>query len=262
MKALTAIGKKIKEAFQDSRPKEKVEEAQKSDNSPLEKGRAQSLASLQTALKIKFKNIGLLNQALTHPSFSTKEGEDNARLEFLGDSVLGLTVSHLLYEENPKSDEGELTQWKSHLVSTKFLADLAELLHLEKFLQVGGFEKRGPAVSPSMLAATFEAVLGAIYLDGGFSDAFHFLEKLFRPHLKIMEGEKENPKGYLQELLQRKYRQQPHYTVIEESGPSHAKMFEVQVSFRGKVFGSGRGQSKKEAEKAAAREALEILGRE
>jgi ribonuclease-3 len=265
--AFKAIQKKIKEAFQDSHQKEKISLPEKPITSPLDPSRTHLLSSLQAKLRINFQDVTLLNLALTHPSYpssgqSPGETKDNARLEFLGDSVLGLVVSHLLYRENRDADEGKLTKWKSHLVSTKFLAGLAESLQLAKFLQVGEYEKRNPVFSPSVLAATFESVLGALYLDSGFDSAFKFLEKLFHSHLKILEGEEENPKGLLQEALQKKYKEQPYYSVVDEYGPSHTRMFEVQVVFRGKVFGSGKGRSKKEAEKEAAYEALKILGKD
>ncbi len=227
----------------------------------LEK-RLQELAKLEEHLRIKFKDKMLLNQALTHPSYVAKDGKDNGRLEFLGDSFIGLTISHLLYDRNPKSDEGELTKWKSYLVSSKFFAELPETILLGKHLQVGPGERRSGPPTASMLAATLESVVGALYLDNGYQKTFKFIENLYLPYLKIAEKEEENFKGVLQELLQRKYKEQPQYDLVGEEGPDHAKTFEVQVSFRGKVFGIGHGSSKKEAEKEAAKEALGILGRE
>lgn len=220
------------------------------------------LRTLEDRIKIKFKSKELLEQALTHPSVAAKGKGDNARLEFLGDSIIGLAVSHILYENNPMSNEGELTRWKSHLVSSKFLSELAEALRLGHYLRIGGSEKRFSRPTPSMMEAAFEAFIGALYLDAGFEKTFHFLEELFQAHLKIPEKEEKNPKGLLQEVLQQKYKEQPYYAVIAEKGPPHARIFEIQVLFRGKVFGTGKGRNKKDAEQEAAREALTLLARE
>jgi len=221
------------------------------------------MASLEKRLGVKFKNKTLLSQALTHPSHAPQTGMDNARLEFLGDSVLGLAISDILYHGSPKSDEGDMTKSKSHLVSTKFFSDLALKLSLDKFIKVGSGEKRFGTLTPSMLAALFESVIGAMYLDQGFQKTFKFIEGLYEPLLKgPAPVEDLNHKGALQEILQRKYKEQPRYEMIRESGPGHAKTFEVQVSFRGKIFGIGKGNSKKDAEMEAAREALTVLGKE
>lgn len=227
-----------------------------------QRNRSEELRTLEKNLGIKFRNKELLDQALTHPSHVGKSGRDNARLEFLGDSVLGLSISHLLYAKNTQADEGGLTKWKSHLVSTKFFAKIAGDLRLGDALEVGHGERRLGPPTPSMLAATFEAVIGAYYLDNGFEKTFKFIEALYVPYLSVPDQDEENYKGVLQEVLQRKYREQPRYVVAAERGPAHARVFEVKVLFRGKVFGIGAANSKKEAERLAAQEALTILGRD
>lgn len=242
--------------------KPRTKESELNSAKDAHKKRIDLLHGLAKALKIKFKNIQLLDQALTHPSHVSRNGGDNARLEFLGDSVLGLAISHLLYEKNQESNEGDLTKWKSYLVSTKFFAKIAQELELGDFLQVGHGQKRPGLPTPLMLAAAFEGVVGALYLDNGFSKVYFFIERLYVPYLTVPEREEENYKGVLQEVLQRKYKEQPRYVVSAEHGPAHARLFEVRVFFRGKVFGIGSGNSKKEAERLAAKEALEILGRD
>lgn len=226
--------------------------------------------SLEKKLDIVFKNKKLLLLALTHPSYAhenqkgNKKEAHNERLEFLGDSFLGLAISHLLYEKNPQADEGILSQMKSHLVSTKFLAEIAEKLDLRQFLQIGKGRVTGLPTS-SMMADALEALIGSLYLDQGYEKAFLWIKKIFRSHLKDSEKEEdnyENHKGQLQELLQRKYKSQPVYRLAAEYGPDHSKTFEVNVLFRGKIFGVGVGKSKKEAEMKAAHQALSLLSRE
>lgn len=233
-------------------------------------GKPAALSVLEKKLNINFKNKKLLSLALTHPSFAhenqqgNKKEAHNERLEFLGDSFLGLAISHLLYEKNPHVDEGVLSRMKSHLVSTKFLAEVAEKLDFRVFLQIGKGRSVGLPTS-SMMADALEAFIGALYLDQGYEKGFAWIKKIFKVYFKESEEEDnnyDNHKGLLQELLQRKYKSQPVYCLAAEYGPDHSKTFEVNVLFRGKIFGVGVGKSKKEAEMKAAHQALSLIARE
>jgi ribonuclease-3 len=242
-----------------------LQNRKKPKKSSQRKTKKEGFSSLEKLLQIKFKNKSLLEEALTHPSFVRQEGgkPHNERLEFLGDALLGLTISQLLYEKNKNANEGELTKAKSHLVSLQFLSQLAQKFELSKYLKIGDAEKKTHLPSPSMLADAFEALLGAFFLDQGYEKSRKLVKRLYLSNLKIENKRlEENYKGVLQEILQKKYKEYPQYELVGEYGPDHAKIFEVKVLFRGKVFGIGKGKSKKEAEKEAAKEALAILGRE
>jgi len=221
------------------------------------------LEAFQEFHQISFNNPALLLQALTHRSFLGGESENlsasNERLEFLGDAVLELIVIDYLYREFSREREGELTQMKSLLVSKSVLSDCAEAMELGKYVLLSSAEREsGGADRQSILADAFEAVLGALYLDGGINEARDFVQRwlLRNTNAILRDTEKQNFKSQLQERVQAHLRLHPRYRVTNEKGPDHHKQFTIQVVVRGQVMGTGRGHNKKEAEQRAAREAL------
>jgi ribonuclease III len=191
-----------------------------------------------------------------------EEGEDNERLEFLGDSVIELVVSHLLITRFPYLSEGGLSKTRAEFVKEGTLAALAREVRLGEALRLGrGEVETKGRDKDSILAGGLEALMAAVYLDGGYEEVFRVIEALYAPLLAAMEGELEDRdfKTKLQEYTQRHLNDIPQYTVASEEGPDHAKTFEVVISIRGKVYGRGRGRSKKEAEQGAAAEALRSL---
>lgn len=218
-------------------------------------------SQLELKLKYKFKDKKLLEEALAHKSYAVERGLSfyNERLEFLGDSVLGLCAAGYLFSKYPEKDEGELSKIKSKLVSKKSLSSFARKIALEKYIKMAGqepFEKL--AERESILADAFEAILGAMYLDGGKEAAFSFIESF----LNEDELPDEDYKSRLQEIAQKEYRVLPVYSVIKTEGPEHEKIFTVNISIDGRVIAAGRGKSKKQAEQHAAMEALKILRKE
>ncbi|MBK8094371.1 MAG: ribonuclease III [Verrucomicrobiaceae bacterium] len=209
-----------------------------------------------------FREPRLLAEALTHGSVSyesQRAGMDNQRLEFLGDAVLQLILSHVLFARLPEADEGRLTKTRAHVVSTKSLAALARRLGLGRFLFMGrGEEANGGRDRDSSLADALEAVIGAVYLDAGLTAAMDFVQRVIGDELEdILRGSGDsNPKGDLQEKLQAVNAIAPHYRILSQSGPDHAKTFEAAVSWQGIELGRGSGKSKKEAEVQAAEAAL------
>lgn len=224
------------------------------------------VAELQRALGIRFDNTEILRQALTHRSYlhenSEAAGESNGRTEFLGDSVLGLVVNEHLYGRYPLADEGELTKMKSLLVSKAILARRGRAMRLGRFLFLSEAEvESGGRERTSIVADSFEAIIGAIFLDQGLGVAKKFIhDRLLCDGTKIIHDSKHrNYKSIFQEYVQGEYRVHPHYRVLSEAGPEHEKLFTVEVSVKKNVLGSGTGKNKKEAEQAAAREALTKL---
>jgi ribonuclease-3 len=223
------------------------------------------LRELQNRLGHSFQDAALLELALTHPSVAHEQGvpmQHNQRLEFLGDAVLQLILTHDLYEKFPAFGEGPLTKARAKLVNRRALAEKGRLLRLGEHLIVSrGEESHGGRERPSALADAFEAVLGAIYLDGGFAAAKTFVECQFRDALGGLADIPilENPKGELQELLQSRSSEAPRYHVVSTSGPDHDREFECTVHHEGKELARGRGKSKKDAESEAAKAALNVL---
>ena len=203
--------------------------------------------------------------ALTHKSFVNEhrdEGADNERLEFLGDAVVDLVVSHRLMERFPDADEGELSKLRALLVNEDSLARVARQLGLGDLLRMGrGEEMTGGRDKSSVLADALEAVLGAVYLSAGLQGALSVVDRLFGELLEgVAEGKSgEDWKTRLQELVQTRSRLSPRYRVVSEQGPDHSKTFEVEVTVGTELFARARGRSKKEAEQAAARETLTML---
>lgn len=211
---------------------------------------------------IKFHNPELLKKAFTHRSYlneSKEAKESNERLEFLGDAVLSFIVSSHLYKERPKDTEGDLTNLRAYIVKTKSLAEAAQKLELGKYLYLSkGEEQGGGRVNPQLLANTFEALLGAIFLDQGTEAAEKLVSEvllpLFQKELEL--GAPQDAKSMLQELMQEREKRSPIYRILSTRGPDHAKRFVVGVFVSGRKLGQGTGLSKQEAEELAAKEAL------
>ncbi|MBN1419719.1 MAG: ribonuclease III [Planctomycetes bacterium] len=217
----------------------------------------------QERLGYRFRNPRLLLQALTHASIKTIDNPSNERLEFLGDSVLGLVVTEFLYNYLEHLDEGELTQIKSVVVSSAVLARESERLSLERFYWVGKGVTRKRQLPPSLRANVFEAVVAAIYRDAGIEPARRFILRNLYHHILAACADRggKNYKSILQQMAQREFSVTPTYKVISESGPDHYKSFEVIAMLGDRALERGRGRSKKEAEQVAAQESLRAMRR-
>ena len=220
---------------------------------------------LEADLDYRFSDPELLTGALCHSSYVNEQPEDglasNERLEFLGDAVLNLAISHLLMRRYPDLAEGELSRNRAHLVNESQLAEIAREISLGPHLLLGkGEEMTNGREKNSILADAVEAIIAAIYLDGGFEAAFAFIEGRFSRHLDAVTHSRHEAdyKSRLQERVQSTYREVPLYEVVDTSGPDHSKTFRVQVSAAG-ITAEGRGKSKKMAEQQAARAGLELL---
>ena len=221
---------------------------------------------LEAKLKYKFIDRALISQALKHRSYLSVTNEprlsSNERLELLGDSVLGLVVTEFLYNKFPTKEEGELTAIKSLMVSRKILARIAKQIGLGEFILLNDAEeKAGGRNRSSIVADAFEAVIGAIYLDGGLDTVVNFIQKklLIRIEKIISEEQNRNFKSMLLEYSQSKNLGLPHYTVQKEEGPDHEKLFTIEVMINNEVLGMGKGNSKKKAEQISAKNALKKL---
>ena len=226
--------------------------------------------ALEMSLGYEFRDKGLLEHALTHRSRAHEDASggvaDNESLEFLGDAVLGLVISDRLFLEFPEYDEGRKSKAKALLVSAPTLARVGERLGLGNYLLLGrGEEKTGGRQKPSLIADTFEAVVAAVYLDGGVEAADAFIERQFRDALediragRALSGGVADHKSSLQEWLQAHDQPLPIYVLVGTQGPDHRKVFEVEVTVGGEAVSRGEGRSKKEAEQQAASRALEVL---
>jgi ribonuclease-3 len=220
------------------------------------------LNRLEELLGYTFKNPSLLQKGLVHSSFAFEqldEGQNNETLEFLGDAVLDLTVGIILYHEFPEMKEGELTRMRSALVNEDNLACMAKEIGLGDFIMLGkGEETSQGRQKSSILSCTYEAVVGAIFLDSGYDSALDFVTRQFKPLLAEKKDSMlfSDAKSALQEKIQEKFNQAPTYSVEHEEGPAHDKKFTISVRFNDKVLGAGTARSKKEAEQLAAAEAL------
>ena len=218
---------------------------------------------LSEKLGYPFKDQSLLQQAMTHPSMASEqrgESNDNQRLEFLGDAVLKVILSEYFYCAFPDQAEGFLTKTRIRLEAGQSLANCARRLGLGEYLILGkGAEKQGGRDLDSNLEDAFEALVGAVYIDGGFSSATEVVLRLMKEDLEDVLASEDtgNPKGRLQEELQAIRRESPVYRVLDEEGPGHLKQFRVEVLWCGKPLGEGWGSSKKNAEASAAQDALE-----
>ncbi len=223
------------------------------------------LSEFQRKLCYEFKNVEFLTESLRHSSFVNENLEldiqENERLEFLGDAVLNLVVGDILMQRYPELKEGDLSKMRANMVNESQLASIAQEMDLGSYLQLGkgeiqtrGWEKK------SILANTFEAVIAAVYLDGGFDAAFKIIDSHFSFLLdsEVMSAANNDYKSQLQELVQMKQQKMPVYTVIHESGPDHNKTFRVRLK-AGEIQTEGDGKSKKAAEQNAARKGLKLL---
>jgi len=219
------------------------------------------LAELEKKLDVQFEDISLLESALTHRSSASVHsgGPDNERLEFLGDAVLELAVSRLLFTMADKRDEGGLTQLRSLLVRQAPLARIAMRLGIPDFLRLGRGEKEGGgARKPSLNANCFEAILGAIYIDQSFDAAFKVIKKLFTRRIRtvLKKAHAKDPKSLLQELSLANYNALPRYVMVKETGSDHNRRFHIKVILKNQLECAGAGKSKKAAEQQAAAAAL------
>ena len=222
------------------------------------------IKDLEEAIGYRFHNISLLQNALTHSSFANERWHNsllsNERLEFLGDSILGMVVAEYLYRSFPDRPEGELTRMRADMVCEKTLAGVANTLRLGDHLLLGkGEERFGGRTRDSILADAMESVIAACFLDGGMEAARRFIRSFILVEVPVTEFHNADYKTELQELVQQKKNQSLAYTLTGESGPDHEKVFSVEVALNGSVIGVGRGSSKKRAEQDAARAAIRTL---
>ena len=222
------------------------------------------IKDLEAAIGYRFQNITLLQNALTHSSYANERWHNsllsNERLEFLGDSILGMVVAAYLYRNFPDRPEGELTRMRADMVCETSLAQIAVRLDLGKHLLLGhGEERFGGRSRPSILADAVESVIAASFLDGGMAAAESFINRFVLCDVPVSKLHNTDYKTALQELIQRKKNQVLAYHLVGESGPDHDKTFIAQVLLNDEVIGEGSGSSKKRAEQEAARVALEQL---
>lgn len=219
---------------------------------------------LEKAIGYRFKNITLLQNALAHSSYANERWHNslksNERLEFLGDSILGMVVAEYLYRNFPDRLEGDLTRMRADMVCERSLAMIAERIDLGKHLLLGNGEEAGGGRSrDSILADAVESVIAACFLDGGMEPARAFIDTFVLTDVPVRKLRNADYKTALQELVQQKKNQVLSYELVEQSGPDHDKHFVVRVSLNGVAVGTGEGKSKKRAEQDAAREALQQL---
>ncbi len=231
-------------------------------SSRFKKNSSSNGISLESRIGYSFKSRNLKMQALTHKSLAGERGNDfhNERLEFLGDAVFDLCVSDLLMEEYPSADEGELSKMRASLVNTNDLADLALILKLDRDMRLSASEVRDSGqLKPRLLACVLEALVGAVYLDGGYKKAKKMVARL------VGEAVKRGPvnrdyKSLLQEFIQKKFQKTPVYNTVTIQGPQHDKIFIMEVQMDNRILGKGKGSSKKQATQSAALSALKELG--
>ena len=222
------------------------------------------IKDLETAIGYRFRNIQLLQNALTHSSYANERWHNsllsNERLEFLGDSVLGMLVAEYLYKTFPDRPEGELTRMRADMVCEHTLATVANRIGLGNHLLLGhGEERLGGRSRESILADATESVIAACFLDGGLAAAEQFVKQYILVEVPVSRPNNMDYKTALQELVQQKKNQVLSYAMVGQSGPDHDKQFDVDVSLNGNVVGSGSGRSKKRAEQMAAKAAIEKL---
>ena len=222
------------------------------------------IKDLETAIGYRFRNIQLLHNALTHSSYANERWHNsllsNERLEFLGDSVLGMLVAEYLYRNFPDRPEGELTRMRADMVCEQTLAAAANKIGIGEHLMLGhGEERLGGRNRNSILADAMESVIAACFLDGGIQAALKVVQQFILVEVPVTKLHNVDYKTQLQELVQQKKNQVLSYALVGESGPDHDKKFDVEVSLNGSMVGSGSGSSKKRAEQNAAASAIEKL---
>ncbi len=221
-------------------------------------------AELQKRIGIKFQNLDLLRQAMVHRSYLNENPSfhlgHNERLEYLGDAVLELVVTDYLYLTYPNSNEGEMTNWRASLVNSKMLSVYSTSIELEGLLYLsrGEAKDNGSKARQYILANAFEALIGAVYLDRGYKFAEKFILQYVVPHLQNILSQRldVDPKSRFQELAQEHYKVTPHYEVLEEEGPDHAKWFKVGIFLGKELAATGEGDSKQDAQVDAAKKGL------
>ncbi len=224
---------------------------------------AAHLQHCQELIGYPFRDPALLEVALTHASVASTRLQSNERMEFLGDSVLGLVVVHELYDRYGELLEGEMTKIKSLVVSRRTCSAIIEEAGLGNVMDLGKGMPMGDKLPPSVTAAVFESIVGAIYLDGGLDPARRFILRWMSAHIEdaFATEHQRNFKSLLQQYAQRRWGSTPEYHLLDEKGPDHSKCFEIAVSVAGRHFTSAWGMNKKDAEQAAALKALQELGR-
>lgn len=227
---------------------------------------SRSYDQLEKVIGYVFKDKSFLKQALIHKSYTNESGSKrpnidcNERLEFLGDSVLSLVVSSYLYEKYPLLPEGDLSRIRSCTVSEDPLAGFASSIELGEYLKLGkGEEKSNGRNKPSITSSAFEALIAAIYLDGGLDSARNFILRFAIPHIEQIEHIIDS-KTALQQVVQQDNDAILEYVLIAEEGPAHARSFTIEARLNGNVIGKGKGRSKRDAEQSAAKEALRLFG--
>jgi ribonuclease-3 len=232
---------------------------------PIDQERKKELKLFQKLAGIRFKSDKLLNLAFAHRSYANEipgETENNEKLEFLGDSVLGLIISENLFINSEDKNEGDLAKIKSFVVSEDILAAVAKRIRVDNYILIGkGEEYSGGRNKKTLLADAMEAIIGAYYLDSGYALVKEFVLRLLLPEIdKVVEDRhKKDYKSLLQEFVQKKYRSYPKYTVVKKSGPDHDKTFVIEVTINNVSYGKGVGKNKKEAEQEAAGKAYNSL---
>jgi ribonuclease-3 len=227
--------------------------------------RKKELQLFEKQARIRFRRLEFLNHAFTHRSYAHEvgeNGENNERLEFLGDSVLGLVVAEYVYATLPDQPEGELARIKSFVVSEASLSEIARGLRVDNFILIGkGEEYSGGRSKKTILADCLEAIIGAYYLDSGFAAAERFVHDMLIPEItKVLENRHaKDYKTLLQEHVQKRLKTYPRYRIVQKTGPDHDKTFWIEVHVGDRSFGAGKGKNKKEAEQEAARLAWENM---
>jgi ribonuclease III len=229
--------------------------------------RQQRLREFLDSIDASFENVALLDQALTHSSFvnesPTSQGRDNQRLEYLGDAVLDFLVGEWLYKSYPDAQEGELTSLRAQVVRNESLAEWGRRLGIGQYLRMGrGEAATGGPDRDANLGAAVEALIGALYLDRGLDDTRVFVNAFLEKRAEEIElaHAMKDAKSYLQEHIQSTLRETPHYQIVSEEGPDHAKIFTAVVVVNNVIWGEGTGGSKQAAQQAAAGDAIERLG--
>lgn len=222
------------------------------------------MEELEKKIGYTFVNRDLLKESLSHSSYINegKKGSNNERLEFLGDSILSLVISEKLFKDYRDLPEGDLSKIRAGLVCEKSLYKFAKRLDLGKYMFLGkGEERTGGRSRPSILADMFEALISAIYLDGGMKGAKKFILSFIPDEIDVTSfNSLSDYKTALQEIIQQNKEEKIEYVLVSESGPDHDKLFEVEILLNSNVIGNGKGKSKKQAEQDAAKEAMRLMG--